>query len=96
MRLFEQKKFQRRVDFIYAKELKSKDTENYIIYIIVIAHTGYYCMLKKSWPILYSKLRYKLDQDFLDIQYGSQTKLYGHKDPKIELAINFELSSTAG
>ena len=27
----------------------------------------YYCMSKKSWPILYSKLLYKMGQDFLDI-----------------------------
>ena len=27
-----------------------------------------YCLSKKSWPILYSKLLYKLGQDFLDIQ----------------------------
>ena len=33
-----------------------------------------YCILfsvesKKSWPILYSKLPYKMDQDFLNIKY---------------------------
>ena len=26
-------------------------------------------MFKKSWPILYSKLQYKMGQDFLDMQY---------------------------
>ena len=28
-----------------------------------------YCMSKKSWPISYSELLHKVDQDFLDIQY---------------------------
>ena len=28
-----------------------------------------YCMSKKYWPILYSKLLYKMGPDFLDIQY---------------------------
>ena len=29
----------------------------------------YYSKSKKSWPILYSKLLYKIGQDFLDIYY---------------------------
>ena len=28
-----------------------------------------YCLSKKSWPILYNKLLYKMVQDFLDRQY---------------------------
>ena len=29
-----------------------------------------YCMSKKSWPNLYSKLLYKSGQDFFDRQYN--------------------------
>ena len=28
-----------------------------------------YCLSQKSWPILHSKLLYKLSQDLMDIQY---------------------------
>ena len=28
-----------------------------------------YCLSKKWWPVLYSKLRYEEGQDFFDIQY---------------------------
>ena len=31
----------------------------------------YYCISKKSRPILYSNLKYKMGQDFLDIQYNT-------------------------
>ena len=30
------------------------------------------CMPKESWPILYSKLLYKLGQDFLERQYKTK------------------------
>ena len=36
---------------------------------IYVEPKGFYCLSKKSWPILYSKLLYKLGQDFLGIQY---------------------------
>ena len=29
----------------------------------------FYCIPKKSWPILYGKLLYRFDQDFLERQY---------------------------
>ena len=32
-----------------------------------------YCLSKKYWPILYSKLLYKLGQDFLVIQFNTIT-----------------------
>ena len=31
--------------------------------------SGSYCIPKKSWPISYSRLLYKIGQDFFDIQY---------------------------
>ena len=36
---------------------------------------GAYCMPKKSWPIFYGKLLYKIGQDFWDIQYHMHYKL---------------------
>ena len=36
-----------------------------------------YYMSKKSWPIVYRKVWYKLGKDFLDIQYAtSKQKIY--------------------
>ena len=39
-----------------------------------------YCMVKKSWPILYSSLQYRINQDFLTIQYVSRSidQFLGH------------------
>ena len=36
-----------------------------------------YCMYKKSWPILYCKLLYKIGQDLLCIKYNKPTVLFG-------------------
>ena len=43
--------------------------------IIFIFFFNYYCLSEKVWPILYSKLLYKVGQDFLDIQYIKQKKI---------------------
>ena len=40
---------------------------------------GTYCLSKKSWPISYGKLLYKLGQDFLDILYVMYSILDGWK-----------------
>ena len=40
-----------------------------LFYLVVNAIPCTYCMSKKAWPISYSNLLYKMDQNFLDIQY---------------------------
>ena len=51
----------------------------YINWINYLLDTRY-CLSKKSWSILYSKLLYKMSQDFLDIKYTPY--LYGRQDPE--------------
>ena len=52
----------------------SLKSENVLLwYVCCIAweqNEKLYCISKKFWPILYSRIQYKIGQDFLDIQYS--------------------------
>ena len=45
-----------------------------------IHYTRGYCLPKKTWPILYGKLLYKMDQDFLDSKRENPPSLTPHSN----------------
>ena len=57
------------------KEIFSEVCDKRLLIFVLLLFGFYrlshpYCMSKKEWPILYSKLLYKIGQYFLDTQYN--------------------------
>ena len=58
------------------RNFKKKLPKNVAIKLEGLRPGQYFCMAQKSWPDLYSRLLYKMSQDFFGQQWGKAAILF--------------------